>query len=45
MSSCADLEILVEYAFRIFLEMIALEKNCKIVMTDSGGVQKEDLRE
>lgn len=24
-----------------FLEMIALEKNCKIVMTDSGGVQKE----
>lgn len=24
-----------------FLEMIALERNCKIVMTDSGGVQKE----
>ena len=24
-----------------FLEMIALEKNCKTVMTDSGGVQKE----
>lgn len=24
-----------------FLEMITLEKNCKIVMTDSGGVQKE----
>ena len=24
-----------------FLEMIALEKNCKMVMTDSGGVQKE----
>ncbi len=24
-----------------FLEMIALEKNCQIVMTDSGGVQKE----
>lgn len=24
-----------------FLEMIALEKNCAIVMTDSGGVQKE----
>ncbi len=24
-----------------FIEMIALEKNCKIVMTDSGGVQKE----
>lgn len=24
-----------------FLEMIALEKNCRIVMTDSGGVQKE----
>lgn len=24
-----------------FLEMTALEKNCKIVMTDSGGVQKE----
>ncbi|MEO6305613.1 MAG: UDP-N-acetylglucosamine 2-epimerase (non-hydrolyzing) [Bacteroidia bacterium] len=24
-----------------FLEMIALEKNCQLVMTDSGGVQKE----
>jgi len=24
-----------------FLEMISLEKNCKLVMTDSGGVQKE----
>jgi UDP-GlcNAc3NAcA epimerase len=24
-----------------FLEMIALEKNCRIVMTDSGGLQKE----
>lgn len=24
-----------------FLEMIALEKNCQMVMTDSGGVQKE----
>lgn len=24
-----------------FLDMIALESNCKIVMTDSGGVQKE----
>ncbi len=24
-----------------FLQMIALEKNCKLVMTDSGGVQKE----
>ncbi|MBK9283884.1 MAG: UDP-N-acetylglucosamine 2-epimerase (non-hydrolyzing) [Sphingobacteriaceae bacterium] len=24
-----------------FLEMIALEKNCKMVITDSGGVQKE----
>ena len=24
-----------------FLEMIALEKNCALVMTDSGGVQKE----
>lgn len=24
-----------------FLEMITLEKNCKLVMTDSGGVQKE----
>ena len=24
-----------------FLEMIALEKNCELVMTDSGGVQKE----
>lgn len=24
-----------------FLEMVALEKHCKLVMTDSGGVQKE----
>ena len=24
-----------------FLEMVALEKSCKLVMTDSGGVQKE----
>ncbi|MBL7921735.1 MAG: UDP-N-acetylglucosamine 2-epimerase (non-hydrolyzing) [Bacteroidia bacterium] len=24
-----------------FLEMVSLEKNCKLVMTDSGGVQKE----
>lgn len=24
-----------------FLEMVALEKNCKLVMTNSGGVQKE----
>lgn len=24
-----------------FLEMISLEKNCRMVMTDSGGVQKE----
>lgn len=24
-----------------FLEMVALEKNCRMVMTDSGGVQKE----
>jgi UDP-GlcNAc3NAcA epimerase len=24
-----------------FLEMVALEKNCRLVMTDSGGVQKE----
>lgn len=24
-----------------FLEMVALEQNCRLVMTDSGGVQKE----
>lgn len=24
-----------------FLEMVSLEKNCRLVMTDSGGVQKE----
>jgi UDP-GlcNAc3NAcA epimerase len=24
-----------------FIEMVALEKHCKLVMTDSGGVQKE----
>jgi UDP-GlcNAc3NAcA epimerase len=24
-----------------FLEMVTLEKNCRLVMTDSGGVQKE----
>lgn len=24
-----------------YLEMIALEKNCQLVMTDSGGIQKE----
>lgn len=24
-----------------FLEMVALERNCRLVMTDSGGVQKE----
>lgn len=24
-----------------FLEMVALEQNCKLVLTDSGGVQKE----
>lgn len=26
-----------------FLEMLALEKNCCLVMTDSGGVQKKLL--
>lgn len=36
--ACAHLKIIAPVSF---LEMIALEKNCKIVMTDSGGVQKE----
>ncbi|NNM16650.1 MAG: UDP-N-acetylglucosamine 2-epimerase (non-hydrolyzing), partial [Bacteroidia bacterium] len=26
-----------------FLDMIALESNCRMVMTDSGGVQKESF--
>jgi UDP-GlcNAc3NAcA epimerase len=38
LGSCANLLITNPVSF---LEMIALEKNCALVLTDSGGVQKE----
>jgi UDP-GlcNAc3NAcA epimerase len=45
--SVEDLEAFVQHSFikilepASFTDMIALEKNCELVITDSGGVQKE----
>jgi UDP-GlcNAc3NAcA epimerase len=38
LTHCANLKIIPPVSF---LEMILLEKNCRMIMTDSGGVQKE----
>jgi UDP-GlcNAc3NAcA epimerase len=37
-SNCAHIKIIPPVSF---LEMILLEKNCRMIVTDSGGVQKE----
>jgi UDP-GlcNAc3NAcA epimerase len=38
LNQCNHIKILPPVSF---LEMILLEKNCKMIITDSGGVQKE----
>jgi len=38
LSECPDVRIIPPVSF---LEMILLEKNCRLIVTDSGGVQKE----
>jgi UDP-GlcNAc3NAcA epimerase len=38
LNNCAHIKIIPPVSF---LEMILLEKNCRMIVTDSGGVQKE----
>ena len=38
LKSCSHIKIIPPVSF---LEMILLEKNCRMIVTDSGGVQKE----
>jgi UDP-GlcNAc3NAcA epimerase len=38
LNNCAHIKIIPPVSF---LEMILLEKNCRMIITDSGGVQKE----
>ncbi len=38
LKSCKHIKIIPPVSF---LEMILLEKNCRMIVTDSGGVQKE----